>query len=79
MNDDQINSLIRSILKLGSGYLTVHGASQLAVAINTPAVATSLTGILLAFIAMYGSHRNNATPLPAVTVSTTNSVLKTGI
>lgn len=93
MNQDQIDSLIRTLLKYGGGFLSAHGAVGLASAINNNAssIAQIAAGVIVAAIAQYGSHTSNATPtvIPAVTtvipapavepVNTTTTTIKQNI
>jgi hypothetical protein len=62
MNQDQIDSLVRTLCKIGGGILAAHGAQQMATVINTPDVVEAITGIITAAISIYASHTSNATP-----------------
>lgn len=60
MNQDQIDSLVRTALKIVAGAVIAHGGSQvLAGAINTPDVAELVTGIIMAILSAYASHKSN--------------------
>jgi len=61
MNDDQLNSLVRTLMKMIGAVLAAHGAAQLSTALNTPAAIETIGGVISAAIAIWGSHRNNAT------------------
>ena len=52
--------------------MTIHGAAQLGTAINTTNTAEAISGVVLALLAMYGSHRNNSAA-PATTIATTTT------
>ena len=61
MNQDQINSLVRSALKIVAAMLVTHGLTQAAAIINTEDVA----GLVVGVIGLLASHYTHATP-PAV-------------
>jgi hypothetical protein len=62
MNQDQIDSIIRSLAKIIGGILVAHGATQMATVINAPDVIEAIGGVVTAGLSMYASHTSNATP-----------------
>jgi hypothetical protein len=62
MNSDQINSLVRSIIKMAGAILVAHGASKLAATISLEPVIEGVVGVIGAGYAIYLSHKSNATP-----------------
>jgi hypothetical protein len=62
MNQDQIDSLVRTFAKIIGGILIAHGAQQMATAINAPDVIEAVGGLITAGISMYASHKSNAAP-----------------
>jgi hypothetical protein len=58
MNNDQINSLVRSLLKILGSLLIAHGYSTYANIINTPDVI----GFIIALAAFISSHFAHSTP-----------------
>jgi hypothetical protein len=66
MNQDQIQSLVRSVLKVVGAILVTHGASKAAAIVNTEDVA----GIIVAPVGFYMSHKQHADPAtPALLTS----------
>lgn len=65
MNSDQLQSLVRTILKIGSGLLIAHGMTDTASALNAPDVIGALT-LLVSLIWSHYSH-GAATPPPPPT------------
>ena len=59
MNKDQINSLVRSILKIVGAILAAHGATKYAAFINTEDVA----GVIITLVGMWLSHQTHADSL----------------
>jgi hypothetical protein len=60
MNQDQLDSLVRTALKMIGGILIAHGAQQAATAINTPDAVEFVAGLVAAGISVYASHKSNA-------------------
>jgi hypothetical protein len=68
MNQDQLDSLVRTILKMLSAILIAHGAQQMATIISTPDVIEAVIGVVTAGVSIYASHTSNA---PASSTSAT--------
>jgi hypothetical protein len=66
MNQDQINSLTRTGLKIIGGILAAHGGQQMATLINTPDVVQFVSGLVVTGIAIYASHTTHAPTPPPV-------------
>jgi hypothetical protein len=77
MNQDQINSLVRTALKVIAGAILAHGGSQmLAGAINTPDVAELVTGIIIAGLSAWASHATHAEPSSSTTTQQQSQTTK---
>ena len=55
MNQDQINSIVRTALKIAGAILVKHGLSDYATIINTPDVA----GLIVLLVGLWLSHQNH--------------------
>jgi len=64
MNQDQIDSLVRTCLKMVGGILVAHGAQQMATTVTSPAVIEAVIGIVTAGLSIYASHKSNAPVVP---------------
>jgi hypothetical protein len=62
MNQDQITSLVRSVLKVAGAALAAHGAQQWATIATTPDMAEAVSGAVMTGIGIYLSHVQHATP-----------------
>src|SRR5580698_4468939 len=60
MNQDQINALIRSVLKIAGAVLAAHGLARDAAWLNTEDVA----GVIVALVALWQSHQTHTAPSP---------------
>ena len=60
-NQDQIDSLVRALVKWGGGVLSAHGFVALSTAVSTPAVAQAVGGIIAALLAQWASHKTHST------------------
>ena len=61
MNQDQIDSLVRSLLKVVGGILAAHGLTATAGIVNSTNVTELISGIVVTLIGFYASHTNAAT------------------
>ena len=61
MNQDQIDSLVRSLLKVVGGILAAHGAVAVAGTLNSMNTIELVSGIVTTLIGFYASHTTNAT------------------
>jgi hypothetical protein len=59
MNKDQVNSLIRSLLKIAGAWLVAHGLSEYASLVNSDDVF----GLLVLLVGMWQSHQRHAMPV----------------
>jgi hypothetical protein len=66
MNSDQLQSLIRTVLKVGSGLLLAHGLTDTATVFNSPDVIAAITLIVTVIWSHY-AHGANPPPPPPVT------------
>lgn len=65
MNQDQVNSLVRSGLKVVGGILIAHGATNAAAVLSTGPVIEAICGVVTAIIGIVWSHWNHkADPAP---------------
>lgn len=71
-NDDQINSLVRSVLKIISGVFAAKGLTDVSTLVSSQSVEELVASALLGFIATYASHKSNATP-PVNSVTVTSA------
>ena len=70
MNQDQINSLTRSLLKMISGAMAAHGLVQASITLNRGDVIELIVSTIVGVVAIYGSHKNNAdAPTVASTIT----------
>lgn len=53
MNTDQLNSFVRSLLKIIGAILLAHGATKAAAIVNTEDVA----GVIITLVGLFESHR----------------------
>lgn len=58
MNTDQISSIVRTVLKIGSGIAIAHGLKDTASILNMPDIA----GVLTLILTMLWSHFSHSTP-----------------
>jgi hypothetical protein len=58
MNLDQINSLVRSVLKIAGAILVAHGACKVAAIVNTEDVA----GVAVSLVGLWLSHQLHGSP-----------------
>jgi len=81
MNQDQIDSLVRSVVKIAGGILTAHGLTASATIVNSQNVIELITGIVMAVIGFYASHTTHSTDSVPVTapVTTVKPVTSTSI
>lgn len=56
MNTDQLNSFVRSVLKIAGAILVAHGAGKAAAIVNTEDVA----GIVVTLVGLFMSHQQHA-------------------
>jgi hypothetical protein len=76
MNQDQVDSLVRSLAKIAGGILTAHGLTDVATTVTSASVEELITGILMAVIGFYASHKSNATqPVNTTSVEVTPKVI----
>lgn len=61
MNNDQLNSLVRSGLKVVGAVLAAHGAQQWATIVTAPAVVEAVSGLVMTGIGIYLSHQTHKT------------------
>ena len=62
INQDQIDSLVRTAAKIAGGILAAHGLTGAATALNSSSVEEAIGGLLLAVLGAWGSHKSNASP-----------------
>jgi hypothetical protein len=62
MNQDQIDSLVRTALKMISAVLTAHGAQQLATAVTAPSTIELAIGLVMGALSLYASHSTHSDP-----------------
>jgi hypothetical protein len=64
---DQIDSLVRTAAKVAGGILTAHGFTAAATTLNSTNVVEALTGVVMAMLAIWASHKSNASPVAPAT------------
>ena len=62
INQDQIDSLVRTAAKIAGGILTAHGLTGAATVLNASSVEEAIGGLILALLGAWSSHKSNATP-----------------
>ena len=62
INQDQIDSLVRTAAKIAGGILTAHGLTGAATVLNASSVEVAIGGLILALLGAWSSHKSNATP-----------------
>ena len=78
MNQDQIDSVVRSLVKVAGGILTAHGLTATAAIVNSQNVIELLVGIVMAVAGFYASHTSNSVPpVGTVTVKTQDAKVET--
>jgi len=60
INQDQLDSLVRTAAKMAGAILTAHGLNSMATAINSSDTISVATGAVLALLAMWSSHKSNS-------------------
>lgn len=70
MNQDQIDSIVRSVCKVAGGILIAHGATQAAAIINAPDVIEAIGGLVMVIIGICASHATHAPNVPTSNVPT---------
>ena len=65
MNSDQLNSLVRSVLKIAGAVLMAHGATKYAAIVNTEDMA----GVVVTIIGMWLSHQTHGVGVQALACS----------
>jgi predicted lipid-binding transport protein (Tim44 family) len=63
INQDQIDSLIRGIVKGVGPLLVAHGLTALSTTLNTDSTIECIGGAVMTVLAFYASHKSNA-PAP---------------
>ena len=75
MNQDHIDSLVRSLAKVAGGILTAHGAVAAATILNSSNILELISGIVMSVIAFYASHTTNASqPVNTTAIEVTPKV-----
>ena len=67
MNQDQIDSIVRSGLKMVGGVLLTHGYMNAAAekVFTSNSTVEAVAGLILAGLGIYASHKSNASTTPA--------------
>lgn len=63
MNQDQIDSLIRSVVKVISPLLVAHGMTSLATTLSLQSSVETIGGVVALVLAFWASHKSNAAPI----------------
>ena len=63
INQDQLDSLIRGIVKAVGPLLVAHGLNALSTTLNTDSTIECIGGVVMTVLAFYASHKSNA-PAP---------------
>lgn len=77
MNQDQIDSLVRTVCKMAGGILAAHGLANAATVVNSTNVVEAITGVVVAVIGIAASHTTNATTVSTSTVAPAQEVATT--
>jgi hypothetical protein len=82
MNQDQLDSAVRTAVKIIGPLLIAHGLQSVATVLNTEsvidAIAEGIGGLAATVLACWSSHRSNASPtIPAIPVATATQTVLT--
>lgn len=61
-NQDQTDSIVRKVLAVVGGVLATNGLPELSKGVTATSTEQVVTGIVLAVIAFWASHKSNADP-----------------
>lgn len=64
MNQDQLDSLIRSVVKVIAPLLVAHGMSSLATTLTLNSTVETIGGVVATVLAFWASHKSNAPTAP---------------
>ncbi len=70
MNQDQVNSLIRTVLKIAGSVLMTHGLTQYATLVNSPDVC----GLAVLLVGLWLSHQTHGAAVTATQMAANTSL-----